>query len=185
MWGKKHSEITKKTISERNKGRPANRGSFKPGPRPDLRKRVTKSCYTCLKPFEIKRSHAGLTHCCSRKCGSLRRAKIMIGRKIHTNEFKQRLSERNYRGGVTEPNKLLRKSQDYKNWRRHVFQRDAYTCQACGTIGRQLHADHELPFSLFPDLRLEILNGRTLCVSCHRRTPTYAKSLDKIKALYI
>jgi hypothetical protein len=79
----------------------------------------------------------------------------------------------NWRGGINPARQQFMASIEYKTWRRHVFQRDDFTCQACGTRGGNLEADHELPFSLYPDLRLEILNGRTLCKPCHRKTPTY------------
>lgn len=96
-----------------------------------------------------------------------------------------------WRGGRMAAYRLseqIRKSPAYKVWRTHVFQRDNYTCQACGCrsgIGQpvKLHADHVMPFSLFPDLRLEILNGRTLCVPCHRRTPTWA-NIRAIEQIY-
>jgi len=75
--------------------------------------------------------------------------------------------------GKTSENERIRDSNQYREWRRHVFQRDDYTCQSCGKRGGILHADHELPFAIFPALRFEILNGRTLCEPCHRATPTY------------
>ena len=74
---------------------------------------------------------------------------------------------------VKHPDKRIRQSSQYVEWRKHVFQRDDYTCQACGVRGGKLQADHEFPFALYPDLRFEILNGRVLCVPCHRKTPTY------------
>ena len=75
----------------------------------------------------------------------------------------------NWRGGITSINKLLRDSPEYKQWREAVFKRDDYTCQICGRRGVKLHADHIKPFSLYPELRFEVSNGRTLCVDCHRK----------------
>lgn len=180
MWGKTHSKETKKKISLANLGRSSNSGSFKSGPRPELRKRVTKTCVMCQKEFEIKFSHASFARSCSKVCGYKDRASRQVGRKLHSEEFKRRLSERNNRGGVTVVNKLIRSSETYAAWRRHVFQRDNYTCQDCGQWGGKLQADHELPFSLFPGIRLEILNGRTLCVECHRKLPRTRGQLEKL-----
>ena len=54
-----------------------------------------------------------------------------------------------------------------------AFDRDDYTCILCGKRGGELNADHIESFSLRPDLRLDISNGRTLCVECHRSTDNY------------
>lgn len=62
---------------------------------------------------------------------------------------------------------------EYKEWRRNVFKRDDYTCQECKQRGKRINADHIKPWAMFPDLRYELKNGRTLCVSCHRKTPTW------------
>lgn len=77
--------------------------------------------------------------------------------------------------GKSTENQLIRKSARMRWWRKHVFERDDYTCQACGEKGGRLNADHVLPFSSFPDLRFEILNGRTLCEDCHRNTDTFGQ----------
>lgn len=78
-----------------------------------------------------------------------------------------------WRGGVTEQNKAIRSSFEYKQWRRAVFVRDDYTCRDCGSRGVELHADHIKPFAHHPEYRFDINNGRTLCVECHKKTPTY------------
>lgn len=79
-----------------------------------------------------------------------------------------------WKGGVTSKSRVARNSVEYKLWRTNVFRRDDYTCQACGSRGIYLQADHVLSFSNYPDLRFEILNGRTLCIPCHKETPNYA-----------
>ena len=74
-------------------------------------------------------------------------------------------------------------------WRKSVFERDDYRCVLCGARcgeGKKviLQADHIKPWALYPALRFDLNNGRTLCVNCHRKTPTYGnKSMYRKKDL--
>lgn len=79
----------------------------------------------------------------------------------------------NWKNGATPKNEAIRKSAEYKKWRTAVFERDNYTCVKCGKRGTTIHADHIKPLALFNELSLDIDNGRTLCVSCHKQTETY------------
>ena len=75
----------------------------------------------------------------------------------------------NWQGGITTENHKIRDSKEYKEWRIKVFQRDRFRCVLCGYRSvkpRDIRADHIRPFALYPDLRLEVSNGRTLCVPC-------------------
>lgn len=92
----------------------------------------------------------------------------------------------NWKGGCYDSiEKTIRHSPEYKEWRNKVFERDNYTCQECRKTGGYLEADHIKPFALHPDLRLEILNGRTLCRPCHRKTPTFGGNTSKKSLLTI
>jgi len=73
----------------------------------------------------------------------------------------------NWKGGITPINKLLRRSLEYKQWRKKVFIRDNYQCQVCEKRG-VLHPHHLKPFAGFPLLRFVMSNGITLCPPCHK-----------------
>lgn len=42
-------------------------------------------------------------------------------------------------------------------------------------IGVAYEADHIKPFAYFPELRLDVNNGQTLCKDCHKKTPTWGE----------
>ena len=70
--------------------------------------------------------------------------------------------------------KSPRPRYELDQWRKSIFLRDNFTCIKCGTHGGKLQADHILPYCAFPESRFDLNNGRTLCVSCHKETDTYA-----------
>jgi 5-methylcytosine-specific restriction endonuclease McrA len=81
-----------------------------------------------------------------------------------------------WRGGKVPLHKAIRNSGAYRTWRRAVLERDGHRCVQCGAT-EPLNADHIKPFATFPELRLDVSNGRTLCEPCHRQTPTYGSRL--------
>lgn len=94
--------------------------------------------------------------------------------KAKMRSFKGELNH-HWRGGITPLRKKLYFSEEYKAWRKSVFERDKYICVLCGQKGGNLEADHIKPWAYFPELRFEIKNGRTLCKICHRKTDTYGR----------
>jgi hypothetical protein len=86
----------------------------------------------------------------------------------------------NWKGGVTPENKKIRESSEYDDFRRKVLIRDKYTCSVCGRVSGSwikeekrkvvLHVHHIKSFAEFPELRLEVSNGISLCEDCHRET---------------
>lgn len=119
---------------------------------------MTFICEVCGASFSRVPRARGNPRTCSRSCFG----KLRSGSNHH-----------NWKGGVTAEHERLRKTARYAQWRVTVFQRDDFTCQMCDKRGGRLHADHIQPFATNPALRLELSNGRTLCVQCHRATPTW------------
>jgi len=131
--------------------------------------------------LKLRISHLG------NKTGYQKGHKTNVGR-VHSEDFRRNMSlaqrgkkekvsvgsnHWNWQGGKTNKNTAIRNSFEYKVWRKVVFLRDDFTCQNCGDRGGVLHVDHIKPFASYPDLRLTIENGRTLCVDCHKQTETY------------
>lgn len=73
-----------------------------------------------------------------------------------------------WKGGLTVKNKIIRESFEMAQWRKSVFERDQYTCQACGdNTGGNLNAHHIENFSENEEKRFDVDNGITLCEKCH------------------
>ncbi len=75
----------------------------------------------------------------------------------------------NWRGGVSP----IRNAMESRLWREAVFARDNWTCQECGKRGGALVSHHVKSYRDYPELRLAIDNGETLCQKCHKVTPNY------------
>lgn len=73
-----------------------------------------------------------------------------------------------WKGGITPQSHAARLTAEYKRWRHLVFERDGFTCQKCGQFGGDLFAHHVQSFSEYPELRVNLENGVTLCQKCHK-----------------
>ncbi len=123
-------------------------------------RRVTYStCKHCSKEFNKGRPQLYCSLSCSIESG-------YRGKQIS-------FAKGNKTGWVTSINQRIRGSNEYKKWRKAVFERDDYTCQECNARGVELNADHIKEFAYYPELRFELSNGRTLCVPCHKKTESY------------
>jgi len=67
----------------------------------------------------------------------------------------------------TSLNQQKRYSSELVKWRMEVYERDKYKCQSCGQVGGGLEAHHILSWAQYPETRLDVDNGITLCRECH------------------
>jgi hypothetical protein len=77
----------------------------------------------------------------------------------------------NWKGGASSPESLIRVSILYAEWRMAIFERDDFACSFCGKPGvhGNLRAHHMDCFADFPEKRLDVDNGITFCVDCHKQ----------------
>lgn len=90
--------------------------------------------------------------------------------------WRQGANNQNWKGGVTAANAKIRaafqKSPEYKAWKKAVLERDGGACVKCDAIVN-VQAHHIRSFIDYPELRLDVANGETLCVPCHRKTDSF------------
>jgi len=158
-------------------------------------RRIIVVCKFCGETYKVIPSRVIKTKFCSQKCCLLNNIGpkgYWLGKKrpdlINTNAIKTMFTSESvsgpksnhWMGGISKLHKTERQldmlTTEYKKWRKAVFERDNYTCQICEKRGNGvLQADHIKPYRLYPELRYELFNGRTLCVQCHQNTPTYSR----------
>jgi len=155
FYGKHHSEETRLKMSKTRKGRPA---YFKGHHHTEASKRL------------LSESHKGKRDNNRKRLTDEQRLNISNGTKAHALRGED---NPRWKGGISPANQRARYSFEMKEWRRKVFERDHFICQRCGyNKGKILIAHHIKPFSQYPELRLDVNNGITLCEPCHQLEPS-------------
>jgi 5-methylcytosine-specific restriction endonuclease McrA len=136
------------------------RGEKNPNWRGGKKEKVCINCGLKFQAYKEDRIY------CSFNCSQ--KSKKRIDKIAEKTRSKKGKDTPNWRGGTTKESELIRASDKFKVWRNSVYSRDNWTCQKCGEIGKKLHAHHIFNFAKYPNLRLSIKNGITLCRKCHR-----------------
>ena len=130
---------------------------------PNWKERIKLICEYCGNVFEPRPSRQETAKFCSPECARAGHGANMRGLTGDKSVA--------WNGGRSTERQIW----GYKygrDWRKSVFERDDYTCQECGKIGRYLNAHHILPYRDWKDFQYasNIMNGITLCEKCHRKT---------------
>jgi len=141
--------------------------------------KIIKNCSECGKQYKVQRWQEKISKQCSKDC-HVEAQKKQVGYwknkkrpylklphfwKVGDNTGSQ---HPNWKGGVTSEQNKIRNSLKQRKWIKDIFKRDNYTCTLCGKRGGDLIADHfPFPFYKYPEKRLDLNNGRTLCFKCN------------------
>lgn len=99
------------------------------------------------------------------------------GKKLPTGE-----KANNWKGGISRAYKNGYYSEEYKEWRKKVFERDNYKCQGKDCAEPEIKyvtAHHIKSFAKYPALRYDPSNGITLCEECHCKVDRYRAMFRK------
>lgn len=132
-------------------------------------------CNNCGQEFLRHLCHLRPRNYCSRECYR----QSLIG--VHQSESTRALRSSKlcgdlsptWKGGNSRQYKRGYKSEQFKRWRKAVLERDHDTCQSCGQHGGNLVAHHIKSFAKYPESRYEVINGLTLCPTCHAKTDNF------------
>ena len=99
-----------------------------------------------------------------------------------------------WKGGITKVSIAIRESLQYKEWIKHIYKRDNYTCQHCGNKSCKgnslsLEVHHIKAFSeILKEYNIkskedsflckelwDTSNGILLCINCHKLTGNYGR----------
>ena len=76
-----------------------------------------------------------------------------------------------YNKNLSEEHRVLlrykNKEENFRKWRKQVFERDKYTCIVCSNKKSPFNAHHLNGYHWFEEGRYDINNGVTLCQKCH------------------
>jgi len=153
---------------------------------------MIKFCHCCKREFKGRKERKHCSKQCWKSCSTWKEniGKGNKGKLKNREDFKKKMSEvtrgeKNPRW-IPDRTKLKTKRAGIEKflieqWRKNVFARDDWTCQHCKKRGGKLNADHIKPVYLFPELIVDLSNGRTLCIECHKKTDTYSSKVFKLK----
>ncbi len=120
-----------------------------------------KNCAVCgkvfEKPYRFNIGRWAKARFCSLQCSG----------KYHSGEKAPA-----WKGGKTREQRFARQTHEYKVFRASVLRRDRRMCRECGSTGH-LEIHHIKGFTRNPELRFDLNNVITLCVSCHAKTDNY------------
>lgn len=186
LIGRKHSEETRKKMSETHKKIPHtaewNKNVSNALKGNKIWENLSEEKKESLRALRRGKKPTNLAQLAeiSRTNNSMKRSEVRAKLSGANNKW--------WKGGLTPLAKQIRECFESMEWRRTIFKRDDYTCQICKQRGSKLVIDHYPVafYQIFYKNKISSLdeargckefwnlnNGRVLCDSCHKKTDNY------------
>jgi DNA-directed RNA polymerase subunit RPC12/RpoP len=65
--------------------------------------------------------------------------------------------------------KRIRRSLEFKEWKKEILKERNYTCERCGVRGQKLHIHHLEMVCVAPEKIMEKDNVIVVCIKCHKK----------------
>lgn len=118
--------------------------------------KATLECEWCGNKYDVVRTTVSRSRFCSKSCLASWQSENMSRENSplwdHNLSMEERLIRRNY--------------QEYREYIQDVLHRDSYTCQICGAT-EDLQVHHMFSYAHYPEYRLALEWGLTMCVKDH------------------
>ncbi len=166
--GKKHSEEVKAKMSESKQGEKHPR--YGKHVSMDIRKKISNS----TRGNKHWRWGIRKNRCveCNNPTSGVRVLRCLPCYKVYILKKYTGCSKSRGRQAYKRLRTKIMKTKEYKSWRKSILDRDKRSCVWCGNK-KNICVDHIKSFAQFPELRLSLDNGRTLCNECHQKTDNF------------
>ena len=152
------------------------------------KKQVTLVCENCNNDFIVQYYRKDISKFCSRKCKHQFMSSELVNlnctncnkdftrksHKVNNNNFCCKKCADTYNSGANhyewkELNHIKLRKDAFRKWSKDVKMRDNYKCVKCKNNNIiLLEAHHIKPKAKYPKFELDINNGITLCIYCHK-----------------
>jgi hypothetical protein len=133
-------------------------------PKSGIKRKYLCEC-ECGKIVEVQGNHLVSNH--TKSCGCWHE-ELSTKRIIEVGKSQFGKNNPAYNPNLTQEDRInRRKIFGYKEWSKSILVRDKYICQRCGING-SVNAHHLDGYNWCKEKRLNIDNGITLCIKCHK-----------------
>lgn len=131
--------------------------------------KISVICEICGREYKRRRNYTTNAILCSPKC---------VGRWLSENKSGE--NSPRWNPNLTEEERIIKRDyKEYHEWVKAVLKKDQYLCQICGS-SEGVAAHHMYSYKHYPQYRLIVKYGLTMCKGCHTGFHVWNGGFDKM-----